>query len=474
MSLRDSLPNGPLGFGAAPLGNMFRDIPDEEAEATVDAAWDLGTRYFDTAPFYGAGLSELRLGQALAKRKRSEYRLSSKVGRIILDEVDPAERSFGEKGDLFKYGRKNKIVYDYTEKGTLKSIEDSLKRLQTDHLDFVWVHDIARDFHGDAWIAQFEAAQTGAFPALEKLREQGVIKAWGLGVNRIEPCELAVDMTDVRPNAMLVAGRYSLLDHKQALQRLMPACEANKVDVVIGGPYSSGVLVGGKHFEYAPASPEILLKVERLNRLCNKHNVSIKAVALQFSLAHPASAAIIPGASRPERIAEDHAALKEVIPSELWSELRAGGLVCPNAPLPIDFQKGQARASASVDLPASADDVWKLIGGFHSLPNWLPYIPKSEVSDGGRVRRLANSSGDVIVERLEAFDDARRSYSYSIIEAPFPVSGYLSTLRVVELGNGSRVEWSGRFTPRGVSESEAARLFQGIYEDGLKALAGRY
>src|SRR5215470_1660604 len=176
MSLKAYLLSGPLGFGAAPLGNMFRDIPDAEAESTVDAAWQLGTRYFDTAPFYGAGLSEIRLGKALAKYKRDEYRLSSKVGRIILDEIDPQARSFGEKGDLFKFGRPNKVVYDYTEKGTMKSIEDSLKRLGVDRLDFVWIHDVARDFHGDEWIAQFETARKGAFRALDRLREQGAVK----------------------------------------------------------------------------------------------------------------------------------------------------------------------------------------------------------------------------------------------------------------------------------------------------------
>lgn len=143
MSVRNNLLNGPLGFGAAPLGNMFRDIPDEEAEATVAAAWQHGTRYFDTAPFYGAGLSEIRLGKALAKYKREEYRLSTKVGRIILDEIDTQARNFGEKGDLFKSGRPNKVVYDYSEKGTLKSIDDSLRRLRVDYLDFVWTHDVA-------------------------------------------------------------------------------------------------------------------------------------------------------------------------------------------------------------------------------------------------------------------------------------------------------------------------------------------
>lgn len=474
MSVREYLLNGPLGFGAAPLGNMFRDIPDAEAEATVDAAWQQGTRYFDTAPFYGAGLSEIRLGSALAKYKRDEYRLSTKVGRIILDEVDPEARNFGEKGDLFKYGRANKIIYDYTETGTMTSIEHSLKRLGVDRLDFVWIHDVARDFHGDEWVAQFEIARKGAFRALEKLRQQGVIKAWGLGTNRVEPSELAVDLVNVCPTALLVAGRYSLLDHTHALQRLMPACATKNIDVVIGGPYSSGVLAGGRHFEYAPASPEILARVERIKEVCDRNRVSIKAAALQFSLAHPASAAIIPGASKPARIAEDHAALKEVISADFWRELRREQLVAAEAPLPIDDEKTQAKAFASVDLSVSPDRVWQLIGGFGSLPDWLPYIPKSDLNDGGRVRHLANPSGEAIVERLESFDDVGRSYSYSILQAPFPVTGYLSTLRVLPNGNGSRVVWSGTFTPRGVSLAEASRLFQGIFEDGLKALVDRF
>jgi D-threo-aldose 1-dehydrogenase len=335
MSIREKLLNGPLGFGAAPLGNMFRNISDEEAAATVNAAWLQGTRYFDTAPFYGAGLSEIRLGNALANYKRDDYRLSTKVGRIILDEVETQARNFGEKGDLFKFGRPNKIVYDYSEIGALKSIDDSLKRLDVDRLDFVWIHDVARDFHGDEWVAQFEIARKGAFRALNRLQEEGVIKAWGLGVNRVEPCELAIDMIEDRPSAFLLAGRYTLLDHEQALQRFMPACEDKKIDVVIGGPYSSGILAGGAHFEYAPASSEILEKVARIKTLCGKHGVSMKAAALHFSLAHPASAAIIPGASKPERIAEDQAALGETIPDDFWYDMRKQGLVTASAPLPI-------------------------------------------------------------------------------------------------------------------------------------------
>ena len=152
----------------------------------------------------------------------------------------------------------------------------------------------------------------------------------------------------------------------------------------------------------------------------------------------------------------------------------AVGLSPADAPLPVDSEKKPAKASASVDIAASPDRVWQLIGGFGSLPDWLPYIPKSDLNDGGRVRHLANPNGEVIVERLEAFDDLGRSYSYSILQAPFPVTGYLSTLRVLPHGGGSRVQWSGTFTPRCVSLAEASRLFQGIFEDGLKALVDRF
>jgi D-threo-aldose 1-dehydrogenase len=336
MTIRQYLLSGPLGFGGAPLGNMFRNIPEKEAIATVEAAWQLGTRYFDTAPFYGAGLSEIRMGKALAKHKRDEYVLSTKVGRVILDEVETGERDFGEKGGLFAHGRPNRIVNDYSEKGTLKSIEGSLKRLGVDRIDFIWVHDLAQDFWGDEWIGQFEIARTGAFRALDKLRDEGVIKGWGLGVNRTEPIELTLDLSEPRPDGMLLAGRYTLLDHEHALQRLMPKAAAKGVDIVVGGPYSSGVLAGGTHFEYREAPPEILAKVAKIKAVAEKYKVPIKAAALHFSLAHPASAAVIPGASKPERIAEDHAALKAKIPDDFWHELRKQGLVAPNAPLPID------------------------------------------------------------------------------------------------------------------------------------------
>ncbi|MFE0326067.1 aldo/keto reductase [Streptomyces sp. NPDC058960] len=334
MSIKSFLP-GRLGFGTAPLGNMFRAIPDEEAAATVDAAWDNGIRYFDTAPFYGAGLSEIRLGEALADRPRDEFVLSTKVGRVILDEIeDPSARDLGEKGGLFEHGRPNKIVNDYSADATLRSIEDSLKRLKTDRLDIVWVHDVAQDFYGDEWLAAYETARTGAFRVLQGLRDEGVIKAWGLGVNRVEPLELTLDLDEPKPDAFLLAGRYTLLDHERALQRLLPAAKAQNVDVVVGGPYSSGVLAGGQHFEYQKAPAQVIAKVERIKALAEQYGIGIKAAALQFSLAHPAVAAAIPGASRPSRIAEDVAALGEEIPEAFWTALRTEGLIAQDAPVP--------------------------------------------------------------------------------------------------------------------------------------------
>ncbi|AXY06436.1 aldo/keto reductase [Bacillus thuringiensis LM1212] len=330
---------GTLGFGTAPLGNMYRNIPEEEAIATVDAAWDNGVRYFDTAPLYGSGLAEIRLGEALSKRNRDEYFLSTKVGRIILDELeDPSTRDLGEKGGLFEFGRKNKLINDYSADATLRSIEDSLKRLKTDRLDFVYIHDVAQDFYGDEWISQFEIARTGAFRVLTQLRDEGVIKGWGLGVNKVESIELMLDLEEAKPNVSLLAGRYSLLDHERALERVMPVAVKNNMDIVVGGPYSSGVLAGGAHFEYQKASPEIIAKVNKMKNLADRHGISIKAAALQFSLANPAVAAVIPGASKPERIAEDQAALKTVIPAAFWEEMREQKLVAAHAPLPINVK----------------------------------------------------------------------------------------------------------------------------------------
>jgi len=334
MALKDILPSR-LGFGAAPLGNMFRAIPEEEALATVEAAWNDGIRYFDNAPFYGAGLAEIRMGEALKRKPRDEYVISTKVGRIVLDEIETVPRDNGEKGDVFANGRPNKVINDYSHDATLRSIEDSLKRLRTDHIDIVWVHDVAQDFYGDEWLAKFEEARTGAYRALDRLRDEGTIKAWGLGVNRVEAVELLLDLDGPRPDGSLLAGRYTLLDHDRALQRLMPKVADRGLGIVVGGPYSSGALVGGPNFEYAPATPAILAKVAAIKAVADRYGISMKAAGLQFSLANPAVAAVIPGASRPQRIAEDTAALDETIPVDFWRELRQAGLVHPAAPLPL-------------------------------------------------------------------------------------------------------------------------------------------
>ncbi|MED3811968.1 aldo/keto reductase [Priestia megaterium] len=330
---------GKLGFGTAPLGNMYRNIPEEEAIATVDAAWESGIRYFDAAPLYGAGLAEMRLGEALSKRNRDEYVLSTKVGRVISDELeDTSLRDMGEKGGLFEFGRKNKIINDYSADATLRSIEQSLNRLKTDRLDFVYIHDVAQDFYGDEWVGQFESARTGAFRVLTRLREEGVIKGWGLGVNRVEPIEIMLELEEAKPEVSLLAGRYTLLDHERALQRVMPEAVKHNMDIVVGGPYSSGVLAGGTHFEYQKVSSDIMAKVEKIKAIADRHQISIKAAAVQFSLANPAVAAVIPGASRPERIAEDKAALNTVIPAAFWEEMREQKLVAPHAPLPINVK----------------------------------------------------------------------------------------------------------------------------------------
>ncbi|AKS34298.1 aldo/keto reductase [Mycolicibacterium goodii] len=338
MSIRNTLLAGPLGFGTAPLGNMYRKISDEEATATVDAAWAHGIRFFDAAPFYGAGLSETRLGEALKKYPRDEYVLATKVGRIVLPElVDTSTRTFGDKGNIFKDGNANAIRYDYTAEGTKRSIAESLERLGVDRLDYVFIHDLAQDFHGDAWIAKFEEAQHGAFPVLDKLRDDGVIEAWGQGTNKVEPIEVGLQLSEPRANGMLLAGRYTILDHESALQRLMPLAIQKRVDVIVGGPYNSGALVGGAHFEYGPVPPEIAERVKRIAALCETHDVTIKAAALHFSMAHPAVAAVIPGSSKPSRIAEDVAAMEFAVPAAFWRDLRSSGMVAAAAPLPIDF-----------------------------------------------------------------------------------------------------------------------------------------
>jgi D-threo-aldose 1-dehydrogenase len=324
-----TIPAG-TGFGTAPLGNMFREVAEEEVDAVLEAAWEGGVRYYDTAPFYGMGLAELRLGRLLSARPRDSFTVSTKVGRIITDD----RRDIGSSDEIFAHGRPNDFVYDYSDDGVQRSLEDSLKRLGLDSVDIVYVHDIAQDFHGDAWLGAFESARTGAFRALTRLRDEGVIGGWGIGTNRVEPLELTLGLEEATPDVFLVAGSYSLMDHAQALDRLMPMAAARGVQVVIGAPYSSGLLAGGDHFEYAPASDVDQARARLIAAVAEAHGVGVKAAALQFSLAHPASRAAIPGTTRPDRVAEDRRALEEDVPAAFWADLRREGLVDQRAPLP--------------------------------------------------------------------------------------------------------------------------------------------
>src|ERR1700712_674762 len=249
-------PPGPLGFGAAPLGNMFERVSDAASAATLEAAWDAGIRYFDTAPEYGPGISEHRFGHVLRNKPRDAFVLSTKVGRLLR-----ADATKGGKHGPFVAGLPFRVDYDYTADGVRRSIEDSLQRLGMARIDVAYIHDCAEDAHGAAWLDVFDTAMTGAAVALTRLREEGTIRAWGLGVNRVEPCVMALDRAD--PDVFLLAGRYSLLN-QPALDVFFPRCQERGVRVVVGGPYNSGLIAGGKTFEYQEASPEKVAARDRL------------------------------------------------------------------------------------------------------------------------------------------------------------------------------------------------------------------
>ncbi|WP_070886531.1 aldo/keto reductase [Pseudomonas argentinensis] len=322
--MRIQLPT--LGFGGAPLGNMFKAVPDEQAQATLDAAWQAGIRYYDTSPHYGAGLSEQRFGAFLSGKSRDEFVLSSKVGRLL----QPAEQP--ENAKPFTHELPNRRVIDYSADGARRSIESSLERLGVDRLDVVFIHDVSEDQHGPKWRDYFAEAMQGAAVALTRMREEGMIGGWGLGVNLVEPCRLALEQSD--PDLFLLAGRYTLLDHREALETLFPECAARDVGIVVGGPFNSGVLAGGDHFEYDRIPDEVRRKTERLRLLGERFGVDIRAAALQFCLAHPVVQSVIPGSATPARPAQYVAQLQASIAADFWQALREQGIVPEEAPLP--------------------------------------------------------------------------------------------------------------------------------------------
>lgn len=320
----------PLGFGGAPLGNLYAPIDPDTALATVRRAWDVGMRHFDTAPLYGQGLSEHRIGHVLREKPRGDYVLSTKVGRLLLPDARAPEAQHGFVGTLPFVLR-----YDYSFDGTMRSLEDSFQRLGLARVDIVYIHDIDLFTHGDEQPRRFREAMEGAYRALERLRSAGAVKAIGLGVNNWEVCRDALRQGDF--DGFLLAGRYTLLD-QTALPELLPLCGERGAGIVIGGPYNSGILatgaVPGAHYNYAPATPEIRAKVGRIEAVCRRFEVPLRAAALQFPLGHPAVCAVIPGARSPQEVEENAALMNASIPPAFWATLKAEGLLDTGVPTP--------------------------------------------------------------------------------------------------------------------------------------------
>ncbi|MCL1077941.1 aldo/keto reductase [Parashewanella spongiae] len=319
-----------LGFGGAPLGNLYRPIADQDARALLETAWNSNFRHFDTAPHYGQGLSERRIGDFLRQHSAEEYVLSTKVGRLL----KPAGSRTHRHG--FFSPMPFDIEYDYSYDGVMRSFEDSLQRLGLDKIDILYMHDIGRLTHGDKNEGLFFQAMTGGYKALDSLRKQGVIKAFGLGVNEYQVCEEALDFGDW--DCFLLAGRYTLLE-QEANQHFLPKCLERNCSIILGGPYNSGILATGTrtnsplYYDYAPASKAVIDKVKQLEAICDEYQVPLAAAALQFPIAHPAVVSVIPGLGELKRIQQSIDLFNYNIPSQFWQTIREQGLVTETSPL---------------------------------------------------------------------------------------------------------------------------------------------
>ena len=312
-----------LSLGCAQLGNMYREVSDADAHGTVDAAWELGVRYFDTAPHYGLGLSERRLGAALASRPRAGYVLSSKVGRL-LEPVDVVE---GWDDQVFLVPASHRRVWDFSRDGIRRSLEESLERLGHDRLDVVYLHD--PDEH---WA---EVLDTG-YPALDELRSEGVVSAIGAGMNQSAMLADLVREADV--DVVMLAGRYTLLE-QDALDDLLPLCEKRRVAVVAAGVFNSGLLARTRppedaKYNYGDAPPELVERARAIARVCTRHGTTLPAAALAFPLAHRAVASVCVGARSATQMRRNMTLYREAIAPDLWSELKAKGLLRNDAPVP--------------------------------------------------------------------------------------------------------------------------------------------
>ncbi|MGX8013863.1 aldo/keto reductase [Mesorhizobium sp. ORM8.1] len=320
-----------LGFGTAPLGNLYRAVPDEDANATLEAAWTTGCRYYDTAPLYGLGLAETRLNAFLRGRKRDDYVLSSKVGRLM--RVAPPEQRTGI-GKFFDTPSRRE-VYDYSYDGVMRSFEASLERLGVDRIDILFVHDVDIFTHGskEASDRRIEEFMSSGYYGLLSLRDQGVIKAFGGGINEWQVAQTLAERGDF--DLFLLAGRYTLLE-QDALATFLPLCQKRGIGIVLGGPYNSGVLATGPkpgaYYNYSEAPKEILDRVARIEAVCKRHGVRLIEAALQFPLQHPSVVSVIPGGQRPAEVESNRALLDVKIPAALWADLKQEGLLRADAP----------------------------------------------------------------------------------------------------------------------------------------------
>ncbi|MBX2838509.1 MAG: aldo/keto reductase [Gammaproteobacteria bacterium] len=333
----DRLDNGGLdfteiGFGTAPLGNLYRAITDDEARATLDAAWDGGVRYYDTAPLYGLGLSETRLNPFLRDKPRDDYVLSSKVGRLIQPCAQEHRAGVGKWFNV-PCRREN---FDYSYDGVMRSFDHSFSRLGVDRIDILYVHDLCIFTHGskevsDMRIEEFFGGR--GYDAMISLRDQGLIRAIGGGINEWEVCQTLAERGDF--DLFLLAGRYTLLE-QTALDSFLPLCDSRGIGIVTGGPYNSGILATGAKpgafYNYDPAPQSIIDRVNAIEAVCKDHDVRMIDAAFQFPLRHPAHVTVIPGGQGVDEMKVNLQAAQAEIPDALWADLKSKGLLREDAP----------------------------------------------------------------------------------------------------------------------------------------------
>jgi D-threo-aldose 1-dehydrogenase len=318
-----------FGQGGAPLGGNLAPTPWPQAEATLDFAWENGIRFYDTAPFYGYGLSEHYFGNGLRKHNRDDYVLSTKVGRLLKPRTQPQDPK-----DPWKQPLPFEPVFDYSYDAVMRSFEDSLQRLGLNKIDILLIHDIGATTHFDQQAPMMKQAMEG-YKALQKLRDQGLIGALGMGVNEWEVCMEAMQHGDF--DTFLLAGRYTLLE-QEALGEFLPECRKRGTTIIIGGPFNSGILaVGAKPgatYNYEPAPKDILDKVAKIEKVCADHKVPLAAAALQFPLTHPSICSVIPGSRNVDELKRNLDLFRFKIPTSLWSDLKTAGLMRQDAPTP--------------------------------------------------------------------------------------------------------------------------------------------